>query len=72
MYLAAEGRTLDEAESTSVYTPVGLDLGGGAPYQIATGIVSEVLAVHNGRTPQHLRERASPIHDRIAVEPSTD
>jgi len=68
----SEGRELTDAELDRVYTPVGLDLGGGAPYQIATGIVSEVLAVHNGRTPQHLRERASPIHDRIAVEPSTD
>jgi 5-methylthioadenosine/S-adenosylhomocysteine deaminase len=47
-----------------LYTPIGLDLGGGEPYQIAMSIVSEVLAVHKGRTPGHLRDRTGPIHDR--------
>jgi len=48
----------------SIYTPVGLDLGGGEPYQIALSIVAEVLAVHNGRTVSHLRNRDGHIHDR--------
>jgi len=62
--LAADGRTLTDAELERVYTPIGLDLGGGEPYQIAVSIVSEVLAVHKGRTPGHLRDRTGPIHDR--------
>lgn len=62
--LAAEGRPLTDAELERVYTPIGLDLGGGEPYQIAVSIVSEVLAVHNGRAPGHLRDRGAPIHDR--------
>jgi xanthine dehydrogenase accessory factor len=51
-----------------VYTPIGLNLGGGEPYQIATSIIAEVLAVHNGREPIHLREREGHIHDRVEAE----
>jgi len=48
---------------SKVYTPIGLDLGGGSPYQIAFSIVSELLAVHNGREPKHLQHREGSIHD---------
>jgi xanthine dehydrogenase accessory factor len=65
-----EGRTFTEAELDRLYTPVGLDLGGGSPYQIALSIVSEVLAVRNDREPQHLKERAGPIHERVDVTPT--
>jgi len=61
---AEEGREFDADELDRVYTPVGLSLGGDAPAQIAYGIVAEVLAVANDRTPQHLRAREGPIHDR--------
>ncbi|OYR44487.1 MULTISPECIES: XdhC family protein [unclassified Halorubrum] len=63
-----EGTTFGESELASLYTPVGLDLGGGTPYQIAHSIVGEVLAVSNDRTPRHLREREGHIHDRVDVE----
>lgn len=66
--LAADGRELTDAELDRVYAPIGLDLGGGAPYQIAASIATEVLAVHNGRDPGHLRERKSPIHARIGTD----
>lgn len=65
---AAEGRTFTEAELSGVYTPIGLDLGGGSPYQIATSIVAEALAVANDRAPKHLKEREGPIHDRSEIE----
>jgi xanthine dehydrogenase accessory factor len=64
----AEGRTLTEAELSTLYTPIGLDLGGGSPYQIAHSIVAEVLAVSNDRTPSHLRHREGHIHDRVSVD----
>jgi len=51
-----EGRELSPSELDRLYTPVGLDLGGGTPYQIAHSIVAELLAVRYGRTPDHLRE----------------
>ena len=63
-----EGTTFAESELASLYTPVGLDLGGGSPYQIAHSIVGEALAVSNDRTPGHLRQRDGTIHDRIDVD----
>ncbi|MGM0591949.1 MAG: XdhC family protein, partial [Halobacteriota archaeon] len=62
-----EGRTFPEAELESLYTPVGLDLGGGSPYEIALSIVAEVLAVQNDREPKHLRERPGTIHERVEL-----
>jgi xanthine dehydrogenase accessory factor len=64
----AEGQSFDRATLNRVYTPIGIDLGGGAPYQIATSIVSEVLAVHNERTPQHLSGKDGPIHERLDID----
>ena len=65
---ADEGTHLSAADLDRIYTPVGLDLGGNTPYQIAHSIVGEMLAVANDRDPQHLRTREGPIHAR--VEPS--
>lgn len=53
---------LSDSELNRIYTPVGIDIGGGEPYQIALSIVSEVLAVHNSREPKHLRSRRGSIH----------
>jgi Xanthine and CO dehydrogenases maturation factor, XdhC/CoxF family len=64
-----EGREFAGRELDRLYTPVGLDLGGGTPHQIALSIVSEVLAVRHDRRPQHLRDRAGHIHDRIDLAP---
>jgi xanthine dehydrogenase accessory factor len=62
-----EGTTFTDAQLDRLYTPVGLDLGGGSPYQIALSIVSEVLAVRNDRQPRHLRTREGTIHDRVEL-----
>lgn len=71
---AAEGRTFTAEERERIYTPIGLDLGGEAPYQIAHSIVAELLAVHNDREPDHLSSREGPIHDRapLAAGETTD
>jgi xanthine dehydrogenase accessory factor len=65
-----EDRQFSGAELEKVYTPIGLNLGGGTPYQIAHSIIAEVLAVHNGRQPSHLKERDGPIHDRVGANPT--
>ncbi|MCY4729709.1 XdhC family protein [Natronomonas gomsonensis] len=59
-----EGTTVSEADRKRIFTPIGLNLGGDTPYQIAFSIVSELLAVSNDRTPQHLNRQSGPIHDR--------
>lgn len=61
----SEGVTFDSEGLESLYTPIGLDLGGGSPYRIAHSIVAEILAVENDRSPRHLREREGHIHDRV-------
>jgi xanthine dehydrogenase accessory factor len=60
-----EDRTLTEAELERVSTPVGLDLGGGEPTQIALSIAAEALAVHNDREGGRLKAREGPIHTRV-------
>lgn len=52
--------TADQLER--VAAPVGLDLGGGTPSEIALSIVSEVVAIHNGQDGGRLRDRSGPIH----------
>lgn len=66
---AEEGRTFTDAERERIHTPIGLNLGGDTPYQIAFSIVSELLAVAHDRTPRHLTQHEGPIHDRIDLTP---
>lgn len=68
----AEDRVFSDDELAVLYTPIGLDLGGGSPYQIATSILAEILAVSNDRDPNHLKEREGPIHDRATIEAASD
>ncbi len=63
--LADHGQELTQAELNRIATPVGLDLGGGEPIQIALSIVSEALAVHNGRAGGRLKDQEGPIHERV-------
>ena len=51
--LRAQG--VDEAALSSVYSPVGLDLGGETPAELAISIMAEILAVKNGGSCRHLR-----------------
>lgn len=61
----AEGRSFSASALDRLYTPVGLDLGGDSPYEIAISIVGEIIAVRTGRVPRHLANREGPIHDRV-------
>jgi xanthine dehydrogenase accessory factor len=62
-----EGTTFQKDAFASLYTPIGLSLGGGTPYQIAHSIIAEVLAVQHDQEPVHLRDRDSHIHERVEV-----
>lgn len=44
-----------DPDQERVYAPIGLDLGGRRPEEIALSIMAEVLAVRNGAAARHLR-----------------
>jgi xanthine dehydrogenase accessory factor len=64
---AEEGRTFTNDELDRIYTPIGLNLGGDTPYQIAQSIVAEVQAVAHDKTPGHLSRQEGHIHDRVEL-----
>ena len=45
-----------------ISSPIGLDIGAEGPDEIAVSIVSEILAVKNGRNGQSLKFRKGSIH----------
>lgn len=62
------GVELSADDVDRIATPVGLDLGGGEPTQIALSVVSEVLAVSNDRSGGRLTDGERPIHPRSESE----
>jgi xanthine dehydrogenase accessory factor len=62
--VAADGVELSAADRERISTPIGLDLGGGEPVQIALSIVGEALAVSNDRDGGRLTHSEGPIHPR--------
>jgi xanthine dehydrogenase accessory factor len=57
--MAEWGVTREQLER--VYAPIGLDLGGRSPEETALSIISEVIAVKNGRSGISLRDGRGPI-----------
>jgi xanthine/CO dehydrogenase XdhC/CoxF family maturation factor len=55
-------RQLGARDADKLFAPVGLDLGADGPEQVAISIVAELLTVHAGRAPLHLRDKAGGIH----------
>lgn len=60
-----ESEIVQQADHERIATPIGLDLGGGSPMKIGTSIISEVLAVSNGKEGERLVHKKGPIHSRI-------
>ena len=52
----------EEAELARIRGPIGLDLGGRAPEEIALAILAEMVAVRHGREGAALRSGQAPIH----------
>ena len=51
-----------EAAPENLHMPMGLDLGGDGPEQVALAVVAEIQSVLSGRTGVALRRRNAPIH----------
>lgn len=54
---------ISEPMRARLHNPIGLDLGGDTPEEIALAIVAEAQAAVNGRPASSLRRRAGPIHE---------
>ena len=54
-HLRADGYS--EADLARVYAPIGLDLGGATPQEIAVAILAEVIAVRRGKGHTDARHR---------------
>jgi len=52
-------------ELTRLHTPVGLDLGGDSPEEVALSVLAEIVALKNKRSGGHLKDRARGIHEPI-------
>ena len=45
-----------EEQIKSIYSPIGLNISNTDPKEIALGIIAEIIAVKNGKKPEHMRE----------------
>lgn len=60
--LEEEGMEFTQNELQKLHAPVGLDLGAESPEEIALSILSEILAVKNGRAGGFLKNQTDAIH----------
>ena len=56
------GFTPTEKQLARLHSPVGLNIGGESPEEIALSILSEIQAFFSGRTGGFLRDHGGPIH----------
>ncbi len=60
--LEAKGQRFTPEQRARLHGPVGLDLGGDAPENVALAIVAEIQSFRHGRDARPLRDRTLPIH----------
>lgn len=61
---ASSGLAITNGMRARLHAPVGLDLGGNGPEEVALAIVAEIQATFAARNARPLRERQQPIHDQ--------
>ena len=62
--LAGKNFLITEAQRTTIYAPLGLDLGAETAVEIALAVLAEIQSVLTGTFAQPLRAKNSPIHAR--------
>ncbi len=61
---------LGDAELSRLRSPIGLDLGGSSPREVALSICAEIVAVTRGGTGLPLRDTVGPMHRRTMTTAS--
>ncbi len=61
--LSEEGNTISDEDLARIATPVGLDIGGANPEEIAISIIAEIKTIFTGRTGQRLKFREGAIYE---------
>lgn len=65
--LLAQMENVTAEQRAKMHSPIGLDLGGDTPEEIALSIIAEVQAVLRQRTAAFLRDMSGPIHEMDEV-----
>jgi xanthine dehydrogenase accessory factor len=63
--LHLKGHRLAAEDAARLRTPVGLDIGGSTPQEIALSVVSEIIATKHDRPGTPLRDRKTGIHEPL-------
>ena len=63
--------TITAEMRSRLHNPIGLDIGGESPEEIALAIVAEIQKVLNDRGAESLRDRTGPIHAATSIERKT-
>lgn len=63
-------RGIDDSQLARLSSPIGLDLGGRTPEEIAIAIMAEIISRREGGTGLPLRDRDGDVHQRAGVSVS--
>lgn len=64
-------RGIDDSQLARLSSPIGLDLGGRTPEEIAIAVMAEIISLRAGGTGLPLRDRDGDVHQRTGVSVSS-
>ena len=65
--LASKNIYPTQLQRSSIYAPVGLDLGAETAEEIGASVIAEILSVLNKGSASFLKDKAGPIHEHILL-----